>query len=183
MLPICESNHLRWFLSHRNILWWRNPNRQPRSQTLFVLFPLVRHPAPARGLTSSRPVVGVPGGGPSSSRGAPVAARPAHLFCPAGGPSGPSVAGGAAGRGGGGSSPPRGVGDLSFKYPGCLAQTTGEAELKDTCDGPRCMVLYETCIQCLMAQVQDLRAQYLELQQSHQELSQAVASAAGTSQS
>ena len=42
---------------------------------------------------------------------------------------------------------------------------------------------YETCIQSLMAQVQDLRTQNLELQRSQQELSQAVPSAAGISQS
>ena len=45
------------------------------------------------------------------------------------------------------------------------------------------MVHYETRIQSLMAQVKDLRAQNLELQQSQQELSQAVASTAGISQS
>ena len=42
---------------------------------------------------------------------------------------------------------------------------------------------YETCIQSLMAQVQDLRTQNLELQRSQQELSQAVASTARISQS
>ena len=42
---------------------------------------------------------------------------------------------------------------------------------------------YETCIQSLMAQVQDLRTQNLQLQRSEQELSQAVASTAGISQS
>ena len=41
----------------------------------------------------------------------------------------------------------------------------------------------ETCIQSLMAQVQDLRTQNLELQRSQQELSQAVASTAGISRS
>ena len=40
---------------------------------------------------------------------------------------------------------------------------------------------YETCIPSLMAQVQDLKAQNLELQRSQQELSQAVASTAGIS--
>ena len=45
------------------------------------------------------------------------------------------------------------------------------------------MVHYETCIQSLIAQVQDLRAQNLELQRSQQEFSQAVASTAGISQS
>ena len=72
LLPIRESNHLRWFMSQRNILWWRSPDRHPRSGTLLVLFPLLRRPAPARGLTSStwtashtwfgRPVLGVLGG-------------------------------------------------------------------------------------------------------------------------
>ena len=42
---------------------------------------------------------------------------------------------------------------------------------------------YETCIPSLMARVQDLGTQNLELQRSQQELSQAVASAAGISQS
>ena len=32
----------------------------------------------------------------------------------------------------------------------------GEAELKHTCGCPRFVVHYETCIQSLMAQVQDL---------------------------
>ena len=42
---------------------------------------------------------------------------------------------------------------------------------------------YETCIQSLMAQVRELRAQILELQRLQQELSQAAASTAGISQS
>ena len=42
---------------------------------------------------------------------------------------------------------------------------------------------YEMCIQSLMAQVHDLRAHNLELQRSQQEVSQAVAFTAGTSQS
>ena len=42
---------------------------------------------------------------------------------------------------------------------------------------------YEMCIKSLMAQVQDLRTPNLELQRSQQELSQAVAAAAGISQS
>ena len=104
---------------------------------------------------------------------APVAARP----------SGPSVAGGAAGGGGSGSSPPRGVGGPSFQHSGGLAQTRGEAELKHTSCCPRCVVHYEGCIQSLMARVQDLRAQNIGLQRSRQELSQAVASTAGLSQS
>ena len=41
----------------------------------------------------------------------------------------------------------------------------------------------QTCIQSLMAQAQDLRAQNLELQRSQHELCQAVASTAGISQS
>ena len=44
------------------------------------------------------------------------------------------------------------------------------------------MVHYETCIQSLMAQVQDLRTQNQELQRSDQELSQAVPAAAGITQ-
>ena len=60
------------------------------------------------------------GGGHSSSGGAPapVAARPTPPCRPAGGPSGPSVAGGAAGGGGGWSSPPRGEGGPSFQHSG-----------------------------------------------------------------
>ena len=42
---------------------------------------------------------------------------------------------------------------------------------------------YETCIQSLMAQVKDLRTENLELQRSHQELSQALAPTVGISQS
>ena len=45
------------------------------------------------------------------------------------------------------------------------------------------MLHRETCVQSLMAQLQDLRAQNLELQRSQQELSEAVAYTAGTSQS
>ena len=55
--------------------------------------------------------------------------------------------------------------------------------MKHTCDWPRCIVHYETCIQSLMAQVQAFGTQNLELQRSQQELSQAVASTAGISQS
>ena len=44
------------------------------------------------------------------------------------------------------------------------------------------MVYYETCIQSLVAQVQDLGTQNLELQRSQQDLSQAVASTTGISQ-
>ena len=76
-----------------------------------------------------------------------------------------------------------GGGGPSFRHSGGPAQTQGEAELKHTCGCPRCVVHYETCIQSLMAQVQDLRTQNLELQRSQQELSQAVASTAGISQS
>ena len=76
-----------------------------------------------------------------------------------------------------------GVGVPRFEHSGGPAQTRGEANVKHTCGCPRCVVHYETCIQSLMAQVQDLRAQSLELQRYHQELSQAVASTAGISQS
>ena len=51
LLPIRESNHLWWFMSQHNILWWTNPHRHRRSLTLLVLFPLRRHPASR--LTSS----------------------------------------------------------------------------------------------------------------------------------
>ena len=104
-------------------------------------------------------------------------------FSSAGGPSGPFVDREAAGGGVGGSSLPRGDGASSFQHSRGPAQTLGEADLKHTRDCPRCMVQYETCIQSLMAQVQDLRTQNLELQWSHQELSQTVAPAAGISQS
>ena len=57
-----------------------------------------------------------------------------------------------------------------------------KADLKHTTDNRRCMVHCETCIQSLMAQVQDLRTQNHELQRSHQELSQTVSAAAGISQ-
>ena len=89
----------------------------------------------------------------------------------------------AAGGGGGGSSPPRGGGCPSFRHSRGPAQAPGEGDLKHTSDCPRCMVHYETCIQSLMAQVQDLRAKGLELQQSQQELSEAVGSTAGISKS
>ena len=114
---------------------------------------------------------------------APVAARPTPPSRPAGGPSGPSVAGGDAGGGGGGSSPPRCGQGPSFRHSGGPAPTREEAELKHSCGCPRCGVHYETCIQALMSQVQDLRTQNLELQRSKQELSQAVATTAGISQS
>ena len=52
LLPIRESNHLWWFMSHHNILWWTNFHRHHRRRILLVLFPLRRHPAPARRLTS-----------------------------------------------------------------------------------------------------------------------------------
>ena len=71
----------------------------------------------------------------------------------------------------------------SFQHSGGPARTRGEAELKHTCGCLRCVVHYETCLQSLMAQVQDLRTQNLELQRSQQEPSQAVASTAGISQS
>ena len=100
-----------------------------------------------------------------------------------GGPLVPSVAEGAAGGGGGGSSPPRGGEGPSFRHFGGPSPTRWEDDLQHTCGCPRCVVHYETCMQSLMAQVKDLRIQNLELQRSHQELSQAVASTAGISQS
>ena len=51
LLPIQESNHLWWFMSHHNILWWTNPHRHHCSLILLVMFPLRRHPASR--LTSS----------------------------------------------------------------------------------------------------------------------------------
>ena len=74
-------------------------------------------------------------------------------------------------------------GGPSFRHSGGPAQTRREAKLKHTCGRPRCVVHYETCIKSPTAQVQDLRAQNLELQRSQQELSQAVASTAGIRQS
>ena len=74
-------------------------------------------------------------------------------------------------------------GGPSFQHSGGPASTRGEDDLQHTCGCPRCVVHYETCIQSLMAQVKDLRTQNLELQRSHQELSQAVASTVGISQS
>ena len=123
--------------------------------------------------------------GHPSSRGAPapVAVRPTPPSCPAEGPSCLSVAGGPAGEDGGGSSPPRGGGGPSFGHSGGPTPTRGKEGLQHTCGCPPCVVHYETRIQSLMAQVKDLRAQNLELQRSNQELSQAVASTAGISQS
>ena len=195
LLPIREPNHLWWFMSHHSILWWTRPHPHRRGRILLVLFPLRRHPATARWLTSSRckesrtwfghQIVGVRGGGHPSSGGAqaPVAARHTPPSRPAGGPSGPSVAEGAARGGGGGSSPPGGGGGPSFRHSGGPTPTWGEEDLQHTCGCPRCLVHYETCIQSLMAQVKDLRNQNLELQRSHQELSQAVASTVSISQS
>ena len=73
LLPIREPNHLWWFMSHHSILWWTRPRPQRRCRILLVLFPLRRHPATARWLTSStcgesrtwfgHQIVGVRGGG------------------------------------------------------------------------------------------------------------------------
>ena len=99
MLPIRELDHLWWFMSHHSILWWTIPHPHPRDRILLVMFPLRRHTATARWLTSStckesrtwfgHLVVGVRGGGHPSSGGAPapVAARPTPPSRPAGGPS------------------------------------------------------------------------------------------------
>ena len=57
------------------------------------------------------------------------------------------------------------------------------ADLKHTCDCPRCMVQYETSTPSLMAQVRDLQTHNQELQRSHQEPCQAVAAVTGISQS
>ena len=192
LLPIRESNHLCWFMSHHNIYRGTNPHRHHCSRLLVVLFPLCRHPFPLASSTWTvshtsfrHHVMGVQGGDILLVGGAPapVAAHPTPPSRPAGGASGPSVARGVAGGGGGGSSPPRGGAGPSFRHSGGPAQTRREDGLKHTCGCPRCVVHYETCIQSLMAQVQDLQTQNLQLQRSQQELSQAVASTAGISQS
>ena len=128
---------------------------------------------------------GSSGGGHSSSGGAPapVTARPARPQRSTGGSSGLSVAGGAAGGGGDGSLPPRWGGGPSTHHHGGPPRARGAADLKHTCDCPRCVVHFETCIQALTAQVRDLQAQSQELQRSHRELSQAVAAVTGISQS
>ena len=188
LLPIRECGHLWWIMSRHNIFLLTSPRRHHRSRILVVLFPLRRHPAPARRPTSSTRTEsrgGHSGGGHTSSGGAPapVAARPTPPVRPAGGPI-RSL------RGGGGcwrrrwwviSSSSRG--GPTFRHFGGPAQTRGEEGLKHTCGCPGCVLHYETCIQSLMTQVRDLRAQNLELQRSQQELSQAVASTAGISQS
>ena len=137
LLPIREPNHLWWFMSHHSIFWWTSPHRNRHGRILSALFPLRRHPATARWLTSStckesrtwfgHLVVGVWGGGHSSSGGvpAPVAACATPPSRPAGGPSGPSVAGGAAGGGAGGSSPPRGGGAIFSTFWGPHSYTGG----------------------------------------------------------
>ena len=195
MLPIREPNHLWWFMSHHNTFSVdESPPPPPEPKTVG---PVPPPPSPRpRQVAYIEQVQGIPhligpscgggsGGGHSSSGGAPapVAARSTRPSCLAAGASGPSVAGGAAGGGGGGSSPPRGGGGPSFRHFGGPAQTRGEDDLQQTYGCPRCVVHYETCIQSLIAHVKDLPTQNLELQRSHQEVSQAVASTAGISQS
>ena len=34
LLPISDSNHLWWFMSHHNELWWTNPHHHHRSRIL-----------------------------------------------------------------------------------------------------------------------------------------------------
>ena len=70
LLPSPEFNHLWWFMSHRNMMWWTNPQRHHRSLIRLVLIPLRRHPSPLTSSTRTasrtwfgHPVVGVPGGG------------------------------------------------------------------------------------------------------------------------
>ena len=58
---------------------------------------------------------------------------------------------------------------------------SGEADLKHTCDCPRCMVHNKTCIDSLLAR--DLKSQKKDLQRFHQELSPAVAGVTGISRS
>ena len=53
MLPIREFDHLWWFMSHHSILWGTIPHPHRRDRILLVMFPLRRHPATARWLTSS----------------------------------------------------------------------------------------------------------------------------------
>ena len=145
------------------------------------------HPARGRNPVPDPAIQGweLRGGGHSSSGGAPApaTARPAPPQRSTGGSSGPSLAGGAAGGGGGGSSPPRWGGGPSSHHRGGPPRARGAADLKHTCDCPRCVVHYETCIQALTAQVRDLQTQNQELQRSNRELSQAVAAVTGISQS
>ena len=112
-LAIREPNHLWWFMSHHSILWWTRPHPHRRGRILLVLFPLRRHPATARCLTSStckesrtwfgHQIVEVRGGG------IPLVGGRRHLLLRArhprlalrGGPLVPLWQGGAAGRGGG----------------------------------------------------------------------------------
>ena len=175
-IPCPIGQHPRLGDLHRRCSWplSTRPRQAAYIERVLGIPHLIR---PSRGGGSGE---GHPSSGGAS---APVAARPTPPFCPAGGPSGHSVAGGAAGGGGSGSSPPRGGGGPSFRQSGGSDQTWGEAELRHTCSCPRCVVHYETCIQSLMAQEQDLRAQSLELQRCQQESSQAVASTAGISHS
>ena len=134
-----------------------------------------------------RPCCGGSSGGAHSSSGgapAPVAARPTA-------PSRPARGALWSLRGRGGClrgrwwvicSSWRG-GVHRFDILGAPLLHRGENDLQHTCGCPRCVVHYETCIQSLMAQVKDLRTQNREFQRSHQELSQAVASTGGISQS
>ena len=195
LTPIREPNHLWWLMSHHSILWWTRPHPHRSGRILLVLFPLCRHSAAARWLTSStckeshtwfgHQIVGVQGGD------IPLVGGRQHLLLRGshhrlalrGGPLVPLWQGGAAGGGGGGSSPPRGRGCPSVRHSGGPTPTRGEEDLQHTCGCPRRVVHYETCIQSLMAQVKDLRTQNLGLQRSHQELYQAVASTVGISQS
>ena len=59
----------------------------------------------------------------------------------------------------------------------------GEADLKHTCDCPRCMVHYKTCIHSLLARLRDLKSRNQDLQLFDQERSPAVAAVTGISQS
>ena len=195
MLRIREPNHLWWFMSHHSILWWTRPHPHRRGRILLVPFPLRRHPATARWLTSStgkesRTWFGHQIVGP---RGwdIPLVGGRQHLLLRAphprlalrGGPLVPPWQGGLLGG--------AVVGHLllverevhPFDILGAPLLQGQRKAYSTPCGCPRCVVHYETCIQSLMAQVKDLRTQNLELQRSHQELFQAVASTVGISQS
>ena len=131
------------------------------------------------------PVVGALRGGQSSSGGGTCTCccSPDTPLLPCRGPLGPSVASGGCWQRWLWVILASWAGGPLFQHSRGPTQTRGEADFKHTCDCPRCMVHYETCIQSLMVQVQDLRTQNLELQRSQQQLSEAVAAAAGISQS
>ena len=76
-----------------------------------------------------------------------------------------------------------GVGVPRFDILGAPLKHGGRLNSSTPVAVPGFVVHYEMCIQSLIPQVQDLRAGNLELQRSQQELSQAVGSTTGISQS